>query len=94
MSGVWYSKFRLSKNANSLLSMAPEPVVSVGRIVHFKTRGSADGVYPPTAFAAIVTALEGGEQVSLVTFGPGGMRFETGVLKGDQVGQWNWPPRV
>lgn len=75
---------------------------SVGRIVHYKTRGSADGVFPPTAFAAIITRLcdghaskEAGENcVDLVTFGPSGMRFEQHVAEGSEIGQWSWPPRV
>lgn len=76
--------------------MAPEPTPSVGRIVHYKTRGSADGVFPPTVFASIITEVEAPDHssVSLVTFGPNGMRFEHGVTQGDEPGQWNWPPRV
>jgi hypothetical protein len=73
--------------------MAPQP--TVGRIVHYKTRGSADGVFPPTAFAAIVTQVhEGSMYADLVTFGPSGMRFETNVEYGNDAGQWAWPARV
>lgn len=70
------------------------PKPTVGRIVHYMTRGSADGVFPPTVFASIVTAVESENLVSLVTFGPNGMRFENKVERGDQPGQWNWPPRA
>ncbi len=69
------------------------PKPSVGRIVLYKTRGSADGVFPPTGFASIITEVTD-TTVSLATFGPSGLRFETGVSQGDEVGQWNWPPRV
>ena len=71
---------------------------SVGRIVHYHTRGSADGVFQPTEFAGIVTQAHGdigdGMTVDLVTFGPTGMRFEVGVECGENAGQWSWPPRV
>lgn len=67
---------------------------TVGRMVYYKTRGSADGVYPPTDFAAIVTSIDDQDStlVSLVTFGKTGIRFETMVPKGDQPGQWDWMP--
>lgn len=72
---------------------------TIGRIVHYKTRGSADGVYPPTNFAAIITeicdgkaSLDAGENcVNLAVFGPQGLRFELHVQQGDNAAQWNWP---
>lgn len=72
--------------------MAPMP--SVGRIVHYKTRDSADGVFPPTNFAAIITDVTDPETVSLATFGKSGLRFELDVKQGNEPGQWNWPERV
>ena len=74
--------------------MTPEQKASVGRIVHYKTRGSADGVYVPQNFAAIVTDAKNGITLDLVTFGPSGMRFEQNVAQGNDPGQWNWPERV
>lgn len=65
---------------------------TVGRMVYFKTRGSADGVYPPTDFAAIITKVYEDNIVSLVTFGEAGMRFEIKVEQGELVGQWDWMP--
>lgn len=67
---------------------------TIGRIVHFKTRGSADGVYPPTNFAAMITKVYTNDCVSLVTFGESGFRFETSVMQGNDVGQWHWPEFV
>lgn len=69
-------------------------------MVYYQTRGSADGVYPPTNFAAIVTevcegqaGIEAGENcVNLVVFGPSGLRFEQHVVQGQNVGQWDWMP--
>lgn len=75
----------------------PQATPTVGRIVHYKTRGSADGVYPPTNFAAIITDLPTSTEmgvVSLAVFGPQGLRFELGVSQGDAAGQWNWPERA
>lgn len=80
----------------------PQATPTVGRIVHYKTRGSADGVYPPTNFAAIITevcdgkaSLDAGENcVHLAVFGPQGLRFELHVVQGDNAAQWNWPERA
>lgn len=69
-----------------------DPLATTGRIVYYKTRGSADGVFPPTNFAAIVTDAHNGITIDLCTFGPSGIRFETNVAKGDQPGNWDWVP--
>lgn len=67
-------------------------VPTVGRMVYFKTRGSADGVYPPTDFAAIITAVHSDTCVSLATFGLTGMRFELNAEQGQEPGEWDWMP--
>ncbi len=61
-------------------------------MVYFKTRGSADGVFPPTIFASIITRVHSPECVNLVQFGDTGLRFETSVMKGTLPGQWDWMP--
>jgi len=61
-------------------------------MVYYKTRGSADGVYPPTVFASIITTVYDDGVVSLTTFGESGLRFETKVTLGNEPGQWNWMP--
>jgi hypothetical protein len=65
---------------------------TVGRVVYFKTRGSADGVYPPTNFAAIITNVSPEGTVNLVCFGDTGLRFELKVTQGEAPGQWDWMP--
>lgn len=65
---------------------------TVGRIVYFKTRGSADGVFPPRDFAAIVTKVSSDTIISLASFGETGMRFEIDVEQGQNPGQWDWMP--
>ncbi len=73
---------------------------TVGRMVYYKTRGSADGVYPSTNFAAIITEVCDGEAsiaanencVHLAVFGPQGLRFELHVAQGNGIGKWDWMP--
>lgn len=74
--------------------MDPKIIPTVGRIVYYKTRGSTDGVYPLTVFAAIITEVKDSEKetVSLATFGETGIRFETNVEHNDQPGGWDWMP--
>lgn len=69
---------------------------TVGRIVHYKSRGSADGVYPPEARTAIITEVNNDfpEQVRLCVLNPEGMFFTTWLRYGDEPGNWNWLPRV
>lgn len=67
-------------------------VPTVGRMVYFKTRGSADGVYPPTDFAAIITKVYNPTCVSLAVFGEAGLRFEMSVPQGQEAGCWDWMP--
>ena len=75
---------------------------TVGRIVHYQTRGTADGVYPSEARAAIVTATAetcpdlSGDRVSLMVFFQTFSRPELNVpLAPDPIGHsWHWPERV
>ena len=83
---------------------------SVGRIVHYKSRGSADGKFPSVARAAIITDVRQGEQtqheedgkvvyidhyeVKVTVFNPEGMFFTDWLEQGDAPGNWNWPPMV
>lgn len=65
---------------------------TVGRVVYFKTRGSLDGKFPPTEFASIITKVYSDTEVSLVTFGECGSRYELNVYQGQNGGQWDWMP--
>jgi hypothetical protein len=69
-------------------------IPSVGRIVHYQRRGSADGVHKSEPSAAIVTAVVDAETVHLCVLNPEGMYFNRDVKQGDEPGQWQWPPRV
>lgn len=84
-------------------------IISVGRIVHYTSLGSApqDGVqqYPSQCRAAIVTAVTSVSQgiVSLTVFNPEGLQFAHGVpfdaeklaLNGSATpGSWHWPERA
>lgn len=61
-------------------------------MVYFKSRGSADGVFPARDFAAIVTRVYEDGDVSLATFSETGLRFEVKVKQCQEGGQWDWMP--
>lgn len=81
---------------------------SVGRIVHYVARGSADGVFPAVCRAAIVTEVRDEDapvkRVSLCVLNPGGVFFDQSVPYVDRGpigegavpvgGSWHWPERV
>jgi len=82
---------------------------SVGRIVHYVARGSADGVFPATCRAAIVTSVvaeshPGHPGISLAVLNPTGLFFDEGISYDDRGpidedgtprgGTWHWPERV
>ena len=75
---------------------------TVGRIVHYRSRGSADGCIPPEARAAVVSEVSGESShlVGLVVLNPSGLFFHSladgGVpFSADGVpGTWSWPPRA
>lgn len=68
---------------------------SIGRIVHYVSRGSADGVYPATCRAAIVTVADS-DLVALCVLNPTGLHFTERVPfdDGGTPGTWHWPERV
>lgn len=65
---------------------------TVGRVVYYKSRGSADGVFPSKEVASIVTAVHEDGSVALVTFYETGLRFEQKTTQGQELGQWDWMP--
>ena len=80
--------------------MAP----SVGRIVHYVSRGSADGIYPATCRAAVIVEIsERTGRPTLMVFNPTGVYFQNDVqhLEPDtdaydyeRAGTWHWPEHV
>lgn len=72
--------------------------------MHYMSRGSADGVFPPMARAAIITDVC--EDISkreveksyfecrLFVMNPDGTMHTDWLSQGDQPGNWQWPPRV
>lgn len=76
---------------------------SIGRIVHYWHRGSADGVYPPKCSAALVTGVPdpAAEVVSLTVFCDEGGMFPHAAAAHDEGedgtragGTWHWPEYV
>jgi hypothetical protein len=70
---------------------------SVGRIVHYHTTSEQQGGRP---FAAIITAADGNNSISLSVMTPSGGRFsddlpdQPGQATSDVKAWWEWPPRV
>ena len=60
---------------------------SVGRIVHYVSRGSADGAYESECRAAIITAVRGdSDVVDLAVLNPTGLFFDCGTSYHDGKG--------
>lgn len=74
-----------------------ENLPSVGRIVHYVSRGSADGKFSSEHTAAIITAVNNNSfTVSLSVFYPTGLNFVKEVMQdeGCAPGTYHWPERV
>jgi hypothetical protein len=69
-------------------------IPTVGRVVCYKARGSADGVFPKVDRAAIITEVVDAEAeiVCLCVLSPKGMFFDEKVQRGQEGGQWDWMP--
>lgn len=69
---------------------------TIGRIVHYTSLGSADGIYPPEQQAAIVTRVKDGKTVSLNIFYPTGQFHMLNVPFAEEYtkGHWSWPRRL
>lgn len=77
---------------------------SVGRIVHYVSRGSADGVFTPECRAAIITEISPDTgRVALMVLNPQGIFWDWGLEYSDEnvatgstykPGTWHWPERV
>jgi hypothetical protein len=82
-----------------------EQTPSVGRIVHYVSRGSADGKFPSVCRAAVITETYGARptsgvhMVGLAVLNPTGMFFDASIPyapandEGLQGGTWHWPER-
>lgn len=72
---------------------------TIGRTVHYVSRGSADGQFSPTRRAAIITEVRDDIEdgvVSLAVLNPTGLFFDQHVSFAEEPtpGCWSWPPRV
>ncbi|MER5302122.1 hypothetical protein ABT039_22065 [Streptomyces lasiicapitis] len=70
-------------------------VLTIGRIVHYVSRGSADGHYAPACRAAIVTAIDEAGHPALAVFTPEGQFTHPPLPHADgperRGGTWHWP---
>lgn len=75
-------------------------IPTVGRMVHYMARGSADGVFPKVPRAAVVTDVrplsteDSGQlhEVRLCVMNPEGLFFTAWLRQGQEGGQWDWMP--
>lgn len=75
-------------------------VPTVGRMVYYKARGSADGVFPKVDRAAVITDVRAvamtdgsdGYECRLAVFNPEGLFFSAWLSQGQEGGQWDWMP--
>lgn len=75
---------------------------SVGRMVHYVARGSADGKFPKVCRSATITEVDDAGQVGLMVANPTGLFFHPIADGGgcpysedaQQGGTWHWPERV
>lgn len=73
---------------------------TVGRVVYYKARGSADGVFPKVDRAAVITDVrplsteDAGQlyEVRLCVMNPEGLFFTAWLRQGQEGGQWDWMP--
>lgn len=63
--------------------------LTVGRMVYYKARGSADGKFPKVDRAAIVTDVRPSSEGA---DGPEGLFFSDWLTQGQEDGQWDWMP--
>lgn len=75
----------------------PDPMPTVGRIVHYQAYGTPGGEYKSVPRAAIVTEIgESTTTIGLMIANPTGLFFNKEVPFSfkPKAGCWNWPPRV
>lgn len=67
---------------------------TVGRQVHYQSYGTPGGEFKSQPRAATITEVVDDETVHLCIMNPTGLFFNLNVKRGNEGGQWNWPPRV
>jgi len=69
---------------------------SVGRIIHFAPPQECTGPESLTLYPAIITQVNEGGTVELVTFGPNSVYFQHSISFSEELkpGTWSWPPKV
>ena len=74
---------------------------TVGRMVYYKARGSADGKFPSVDRAAIVTDVRNSFhpdatpydfECRVAVINPEGLFFSDWLEQGQKGGQWDWMP--
>ncbi len=92
-----------ANSAGAVMPVALKP--TVGRMVYYKARGSADGVFPKVDRAAVITDVRDVDttnqtsenmavsyQVRVCVMNPEGLFFSAWLDQGQEGGQWDWMP--
>lgn len=67
---------------------------TIGRVVHYVSRGSKDGVFEPTHRAAVITEINYEDSVGLCVLNPLGIFFDDADYDPSFTpGTWHWPER-
>lgn len=72
-------------------------IPTIGRIVHYVSRGGADGSFPSTCRAAVVTEVPDAgaspQALGLAVLTPDGLFFDRTIPyhAGGHPGSWHWP---
>lgn len=64
---------------------------TIGRTVHYRSPGSADGKYPPALRPAVITEVNDDDTINLMVMNPTGIHFPHNVTEGVIAGTWRWP---
>lgn len=70
---------------------------TIGRMVHYRGPGTANGQFQPSTYPAVITAVHTDTCVNLFVMTNVGMMNLTSIQlaeEADQPSRWSWPPYV
>ena len=75
---------------------AKSPTPTVGRIVHYRGPGTANGQFTPKTYPAVITTVWNDTCVNLFVMTDVGHMNLTSIERSDspeEASRWSWPPR-
>lgn len=70
---------------------------SIGRMVHYRGPGTANGQFEPTTYPAVITAVHPENRCDLFVMTKVGMMNLQNISHSEspeEASRWSWPPRV